>query len=152
MLQSVGLSAVERPLYDLQCKKQLLLPFFEWLLSPTLASSPCLFLLFSESFSKCNNPYTWIPSVSIPPYSSSIRKRRRLLVWASDSSHCEYWSCISWLLWFFCTSCTSRGSQGLWKWEISDWKIIFSLDLVVRRRRRISEEIIRAKMTSLWML
>ncbi|KAH9564859.1 hypothetical protein CY35_04G046800 [Sphagnum magellanicum] len=53
MLQSVGLSAVERPLYDLECKKQLSLPFFEWLLSPTLASSPCLFLLFSESFPKC---------------------------------------------------------------------------------------------------
>jgi hypothetical protein len=33
-------------------------PFLRTLLSPTLASSPSLFLLFSESFSKCNNPYT----------------------------------------------------------------------------------------------
>jgi len=50
MLQSVGLSAVERPLYDLQCKKQLSLPFFERCCHPLLLH-PHVCFFFSQNLS-----------------------------------------------------------------------------------------------------
>jgi len=50
MLQSVGLSAVEKPLYDLQCKKQLSLPFFERCCHPLLLH-PHVCFFFSQNLS-----------------------------------------------------------------------------------------------------